>query len=116
MVDPVTCEDGYTYERSAIISLPNNLSPITRQPMDKSILFPNLILKKIIDLYVEKHNIELSQGSSIITKQIPIRFKRQSGMTREVSRMTREVSGMTRVFNKTDTSTLSYSLLKKRFL
>lgn len=31
MKDLVICEDGYTYERSAIESILNNISPMTRQ-------------------------------------------------------------------------------------
>ena len=44
MDDPVICEDGYTYERSFIMSIHNSLSPMTRQPIDKSKLIPNRAL------------------------------------------------------------------------
>lgn len=59
MFDPVICEDGHTYERQAILNLKNNLSPITRQPINKINLIPNRALKELIHTYVEKHNIEL---------------------------------------------------------
>jgi hypothetical protein len=52
MVDPVICEDGYTYERSVIMSLHNSLSPMTRQPIDKTKLIPNRALKSAIDRFL----------------------------------------------------------------
>ena len=41
MKDPVICDDGYTYERIAILSTTDSLSPMTRQPIDKSKVLPN---------------------------------------------------------------------------
>jgi Mg-chelatase subunit ChlD len=49
MDDPVICEDGYTYEREAILRLPNSLSPMTRQFINKNNLIPNRGLKDAID-------------------------------------------------------------------
>lgn len=48
MTDPVICDDGYTYERSAIQSISNGISPITRQPINISNLITNRALKDSI--------------------------------------------------------------------
>jgi hypothetical protein len=48
MTDPVICDDGYTYERSAIQNIPNGISPITRQPINISNLITNRALKDSI--------------------------------------------------------------------
>jgi hypothetical protein len=75
MKDPVLCEDGFTYERSAIISLRNSISPMTRQPIDKTKLIPNRALKNIIDkslsTNVEYQNILKKQK----TEEINISFE-----------------------------------------
>ena len=55
MTDPVICEDGYSYDRSSILKLTNNASPITRQKISKRRLVPNRALKHIIDLYFSKN-------------------------------------------------------------
>lgn len=49
--DPVTGEDGHTYERDAITDWlrKNSTSPLTREPMVIDSLRPNHIVKKIID-------------------------------------------------------------------
>ena len=52
MNDPVLCEDGYTYERTAIMSLRDSFSPMTRQPINKSNLIPNRALKNVIDKFI----------------------------------------------------------------
>jgi hypothetical protein len=52
MRDPVLCQDGYTYERNAIMRVPNSISPMTRQPFDKSKLIPNRALKSSIDRFI----------------------------------------------------------------
>jgi hypothetical protein len=51
MKDPVICEDGYTYERVAIMGISNSLSPMTRQPINKSNLIPNRALKQYIEKF-----------------------------------------------------------------
>lgn len=50
--DPVLADDGYTYERNAIIEWLNinNTSPMTRQPMSADNLRPNLIVKQLLEL------------------------------------------------------------------
>jgi len=55
MDDPVLCEDGYTYERTAIMGIQNSLSPMTRQPFDKSRLIPNRGLKSAIDRFLSSN-------------------------------------------------------------
>jgi serine/threonine protein kinase len=49
--DPVTGQDGHTYERDAITNWlqTNATSPITREPMTIDSLRPNYIVKKMID-------------------------------------------------------------------
>ena len=56
MNDPVLCEDGYTYERTAIMNIPNSLSPMTRQPIDKSKLIPNRALKSAIERFISSNS------------------------------------------------------------
>lgn len=43
--DPVIIEDGNTYEREAILKYlnNNNLSPITREPVNKQIVIPIMV-------------------------------------------------------------------------
>jgi hypothetical protein len=66
MKDPVLCEDSHTYERSAIMSIRNSLSPMTRQPIDKSKLIPNRGLKSAIDRYLSSNT---QYQSILIEKQ-----------------------------------------------
>ena len=56
MIEPVICEDGYTYERQSIICLPNSISPITRQYINKNNLIINRNLKQAIERYNNKEN------------------------------------------------------------
>ena len=60
MEDPVICNDGYTYERSAIESITGNISPMTRQEIDKTNLIPNRALKNCISRYNEKLITEIT--------------------------------------------------------
>ena len=55
MKDPVLCEDGYTYEKSAIMAIQNSLSPMTRQPINKTKLIPNRALKNTIDRFLSSN-------------------------------------------------------------
>jgi hypothetical protein len=59
MRDPVLCDDGHVYDKHAIRGIKNNLSPLTRQPIDLNNLKPCDELKKSIDEYVEKNEIIL---------------------------------------------------------
>ncbi len=65
MVDPVICDDGITYERSAITQWlsSNNTSPVTRGYISSNLIF-NLALRNTIQDY-------LKQNQSPITK-LPI--------------------------------------------
>lgn len=58
MNEPVICDDGYTYERASIIDLKDNLSPMTRQPINKNKLIVNRALKDLINIFIEKNNIK----------------------------------------------------------
>jgi hypothetical protein len=62
MNDPVICEDSYTYEREAIMALDNSISPMTRQPINKSNLIPNRALKNAIDRYKERYKESLNKN------------------------------------------------------
>lgn len=64
MENPVICDDGYTYEREAIIRLPNSISPMTRQPINKLNLIPNRAIKDAI----ERYKIETLHGLNIQTQ------------------------------------------------
>jgi len=57
MEDPVICCDGYTYEKSVILNLPDSLSPLTRQQIDKNNLIPNRNLKDAIERYKKISNM-----------------------------------------------------------
>jgi hypothetical protein len=66
MEDPVICCDGYTYEKSVIMNLPNSLSPLTRQPIDKNNLIPNRNLKDVIERYkASPDNTQLKKLSNM---------------------------------------------------
>jgi len=66
MEDPVICSDGYTYERKVILNLPNSISPLTRQQIDKNNLIPNRNLKDAIERY--KSSSDSSKKLSNISK------------------------------------------------
>ncbi len=53
MNDPVICEDGYTYEKSAVLQLENPISPITEKTIDINKLVPNRALKISIKKFTE---------------------------------------------------------------
>lgn len=50
MTDPVICDDGYTYERSAIMSI--HKSPMTREAIKTKL--PNRALKIVIDKFLSQ--------------------------------------------------------------
>ena len=54
MTDPVIADDGYTYERSSIMSWlsQKNVSPMTRQTMSLNSLKPNRLIKDLIDEFL----------------------------------------------------------------
>lgn len=57
MTDPVMCEDGFSYERSAIeewFSKDKNTSPMTNSVLTSTALFENDKLKREIDNYLKK--------------------------------------------------------------
>ncbi len=57
MSDPVICEDGYTYDRECIAMINNNISPMTRQRINKHNLIPNRALKDAIERFKRTNNI-----------------------------------------------------------
>jgi hypothetical protein len=68
MYDPVLCEDGHTYERSAILLLRDSVSPLTRTPINRKNLIPNRALKETINTY--KNNLQNKIIENNITDSI----------------------------------------------
>jgi Hint-domain/VWA / Hh protein intein-like/U-box domain/von Willebrand factor type A domain len=66
MVNPVIAEDGYTYERDAIINWlrQSNLSPMTRRPISASKLMPNRAIMDVIDLCNNPQIVSLGNSSN----------------------------------------------------
>lgn len=85
MDNPVICDDGYTYEREAIIRLPNSLSPMTRQPINKTNLIPNRAIKDAIERYKLGTGLNIqSQSQSQLTSnpQLILQLSNISGIVR----------------------------------
>ena len=55
MIEPVVCQDGFSYEKKYIMSIKKQISPITREKINLEILIPNFALKQIIEEY--KNNL-----------------------------------------------------------
>jgi len=73
MDDPVICDDGYTYERKAILQLNNSISPMTRQQINKSKLISNRALKNIIDrFYGENKILELEKPNILLQEHLQV--------------------------------------------
>ncbi|KAA6391927.1 MAG: hypothetical protein EZS28_012543 [Streblomastix strix] len=72
MIDPVIAEDGFSYERQAIVDWLkiNRTSPITRQPMSEILLKPNIELKKQIQSANKYQNVDKILNESVMLKQI----------------------------------------------
>ena len=70
MEDPVLCEDGHTYERKAIQQLRTSISPLTRQPIDKTKLIPNRALKECIQRFIEPLNKEIREKKITMRKRL----------------------------------------------
>jgi WD40 repeat protein len=61
MADPVTIEDGFTYERSAILewfSNDKNTSPMTNSVLHSTEVYDNEKLKREIENYLKKLDID----------------------------------------------------------
>eukprot|EP00760_Papus_ankaliazontas_P022487 PhM_4_TR18865/c0_g1_i1/m.19571/K10396/KIF5; kinesin family member 5 len=81
MRQPVTCQDGYTYERRAIqlhFQQHGNVSPITGKPMNAGIIIPNLSMKNITTLCVERELVldatlfDQHKGSALMVADVLI--------------------------------------------
>ena len=73
MKDPVLCEDGHTYERTAIMKISGSLSPLTKEIINKSKLIPNRALKNAIDRFLSsdlKYQGELLERKNEETLEI----------------------------------------------
>lgn len=76
MVDPVICEDGYTYEKKSILQLRTSISPMTRQLIDITKLIPNRALKHAIIRFNKINNIESNyDDKKSIEKELEIAKK-----------------------------------------
>lgn len=57
MIDPVMCEDGFTYERSAILewfAKDKTTSPMTNSVLTSTNVYDNEKLKREIESYIKK--------------------------------------------------------------
>ena len=57
MIDPVSAEDGHTYERRCIedwFATGATTSPVTNEPLGSTRLHPNLVLKRLIANHLER--------------------------------------------------------------
>jgi hypothetical protein len=75
MTDPVLASDGHTYEREAILQIRGSLSPMTRQPINKTKLISNRALKNSILRYTEElqkaaAKLEMEKEAAIQKAQI----------------------------------------------
>ncbi len=70
MEEPVVCEDGYTYDKAAIISISNSLSPITCKPINKNKLIPNRMLKQLIEKFIKMSSKKIILKEPLIKKQV----------------------------------------------
>jgi hypothetical protein len=77
MNDPVICNDGYTYERSAILGISNDISPITGQKIDLHNLIPNRNLKISIERYKVTENKQTVNMSNLEMFEYGQKIKRQ---------------------------------------
>jgi hypothetical protein len=78
MIDPIICDDGFTYEKSAILQLRNSISPMTQQPLDKTNMISNHIIKERIIKYNQKLQEEykrIQQEKNILKKYKRIKYK-----------------------------------------
>jgi hypothetical protein len=59
--DPVTAEDGHTYEKTHILTWfkQSNISPMTNKPIGTS-LVPSYIIKNLVDSYLKKNPTKLT--------------------------------------------------------
>jgi len=73
MRDPVSTQDGHSYERSAIegwFRLGNITSPNTGSPLPDTRLTPNIALKKAIEEWEEQHLLKIPRGALQLGEQI----------------------------------------------
>jgi len=63
MFDPVTSEDGHTYERLALetwFSISEN-SPLTNMKLSTKVMFPNQAMKKLTKMILDTNKSQLSK-------------------------------------------------------
>ena len=59
MDDPVVAADGHTYNRFDIENWfkEHDTSPLTSEPLENKMLFPNLAIRKLINAWREQHGL-----------------------------------------------------------
>jgi len=80
MIDPVICQDGFTYEKSAILSLKKKISPMTRSPIDTNNIIENIAIKQLIEEFNKYKQQELKE---IKLREQEIKLKEQEIKLRE---------------------------------
>ena len=120
MEDPVTCEDGHTYERKAIEEYlkKNPISPKTRQPMNIKIIIPNRQLKTLIADFKFKQEPKLKSvnktsspssatAATAHTPQSDTKYEDDDDMDEETKKLIRELTNGDKDFivNGTSAST-----------
>jgi major membrane immunogen (membrane-anchored lipoprotein) len=85
MEDPVICEDGYTYERKNIEMLPNSLSPMTKEPIDRTKVIPNRTVKKLIENFIRENRVSEFDVVTGKTKSDSPSTKKSSDFAKRIS-------------------------------
>ena len=70
--DPVIIEDGNTYEKEAILKYlnNNNVSPITREPVNKQIVIPNRAIKSTVEAIHDENIFDIPNNKTVETRDI----------------------------------------------
>ena len=77
MRDPVIIEDGFSYEREAITKWleEHNTSPVTGKILENHRMDSNIGLKKSIDIFIEKHRLNLPEAESNLPGNVVLENK-----------------------------------------
>lgn len=107
MTDPVLCNDGYTYERNAILQIRGSHSPMTRELIDKTKLIPNRALKNTILRYneekekaekekAEKEKAELEKAELEAQEEVISEIELESLMSNKIENIIESNRGSTK--------------------
>lgn len=71
MINPIICNDGYTYDITSILLLKKPESPFTKNPINFDNLILNRIIKDLINKYINENKININyQNYELIIKKI----------------------------------------------